>query len=56
MQVFLYCLRTIYDYKKDLLDYTNLFSPNDLKNNGKIIYKYFKDKYETKENISLDEI
>ena len=25
---------------KTLLDYTNLFSPND-----KIIYKYFKDKY-----------
>ena len=30
---------------KTLLDYTNLFSPNDYKNNGKIIYKYFKDKY-----------
>ena len=28
-----------------LLDYTNLFSPNDDKKNGKIIYKYFKDKY-----------
>ena len=28
-----------------LLDYTNLFSPNDYKKNGKIIYKYFKDKY-----------
>ena len=26
-----------------LLDYTNLFSPNDYKKN-KIIYKYFKDK------------
>ena len=29
---------------KTLLDYTNLFSPNDYKKNGKIIYKYFKDK------------
>ena len=30
---------------KTLLDYTNLFSPNDYKKNGKIIHKYFKDKY-----------
>ena len=30
---------------KKLLDYTNLFSPNDYKKNNKIIYKYFKDKY-----------
>ena len=30
---------------KTLLDYTNLFSPSDYKNNDKIIYKYFKDKY-----------
>ena len=30
---------------KTFLDYTNLFSPNDYKKNGKIIYKYFKDKY-----------
>ena len=29
---------------KTLLDYTNLFSPNDHKKNGKIIYKYFKEK------------
>ena len=29
---------------KGLLDYTNLFSTNDYKNNEKIIYKYFKDK------------
>ena len=29
---------------KSLLDYTNLFSPNDYKKNDKIIYKYFKDK------------
>ena len=28
---------------KTLLDYTNLFSPNDRKD--KIVYKYFKDKY-----------
>ena len=30
---------------KTLLDYTNLFSPNDYKKNDKIIYKWFKDKY-----------
>ena len=30
---------------KNLLDYTNLFSPNDYKKNDKIIYKDFKDKY-----------
>ena len=31
---------------KTLLDYTNLFSPNDYKKNNKIIYKYLKDKYD----------
>ena len=30
---------------KTLLDYTNLFSPNDYKNNGEITYKCFQDKY-----------
>ena len=30
---------------KTLLDYTNLFFPNDYKKNKKIIYKYFKDTY-----------
>ena len=30
---------------KTLSDYTNSFSPNDNKKNGKIIYKCFKDKY-----------
>ena len=30
---------------KSLLDYTNLFSPNDYKKNDKIIYKYFKNGY-----------
>ena len=30
---------------KTLLDYTNLFSPNDYKKNGELLYKYFKDKY-----------
>ena len=30
---------------KTLLDYTNLFCPNDYKKNNKIIYKYSKDKY-----------
>ena len=30
---------------KTLLDYANLFSPNDYQKDAKIIYKYFKDKY-----------
>ena len=30
---------------KMLLDYTNLFSPNNYKKNDRIIYKYLKDKY-----------
>ena len=30
---------------KTLLDYINLFSANDYKKNGKIIYNYFKEKY-----------
>ena len=30
---------------KNLLDYTNLFSPTDYQKNDKIVYKYFKDKY-----------
>ena len=41
-----YCI-TFIEYMlagKTLLDYTNLFSPNDHKKNIKI-YKYFKDKY-----------
>ena len=33
---------------KTLLDYTNLFSRNDYEKIGKIIYKYFKDKYGTR--------
>ena len=28
---------------KTLLNYTNLFSPNDYKKNDKIIYKFFRD-------------
>ena len=30
---------------KTLLDYTDLFLPNNYIKNDKIIYKYFKDKY-----------
>ena len=30
---------------KTLLDYTDLFSPNQYKKNDEIIYNYFKDKY-----------
>ena len=43
-----YCI-TFIEYVmagKLLLDYTNLFSPNDYKKNDKIIYKYLKDKYD----------
>ena len=42
-----YCIFFI-DYMltgETLSDYTNLFSPNDYKKSGKIIYKYFKGKY-----------
>ena len=35
----------IYSYRKNLLDYTNLFFPNDYKKNYKIVNEYFKDKY-----------
>ena len=31
---------------KTLLDHTNLFSRNEYKNNDKIIYKYFTDKFD----------
>ena len=31
---------------KTLLDCTKLFSPNDYKKNDKIIFKYYKDKYD----------
>ena len=42
-----YCI-TLIEYMlagKALLDYTNLFSPNDYRKNNKIIYKCLKDKY-----------
>ena len=31
---------------KSLFDYTNLLSPINYKNNEKILYKYFKNKYD----------
>ena len=39
--------------RKTLLDYTNLFSPNDYKKNDKIIYNYFKDKYDRRSKPQL---
>ena len=33
---------------KTLLDYTNLFSPNNYKKNGNVIHQYFKDKKDRK--------
>ena len=38
---------------KILIDYTNLFCPNDYKKDDKITCKYFKDKY-GKKTVSLD--
>ena len=40
--------------EKTLLDYTNLFCPNDYKKNYKIIYKYFKDKYVRRSKSTLE--
>ena len=37
---------------KTLLNYTNLFSPNDYKKNDKIIRNYFKDKYSKRKRES----
>ena len=48
-----YCIAFI-EYmlvEKTLLDYTNLFSSNDYKNNEKIIYKHFKDKCGTRSRM-----
>ena len=39
-----YCIAFI-EYILGGKAYTNLFSPNDYNKNGKIIYKYFKDRY-----------
>ena len=42
-----YCIAFI-EYmlgEKSLLDDTYLFSPSDCKKNGKLVYKYFKNKY-----------
>ena len=36
--------------------YANLFSPNNYKNNSKIIYKYFKDKCDRKSKLRLKKI
>ena len=38
---------------KVLLDYTNLFSPNDYIKSDKIMHQYFIDKYR-KKNVSLE--
>ena len=38
---------------KTLLDYTNLICPNDYKKNNKIIYKYFKDKYDRRSKSGI---
>ena len=38
---------------KTLLDYINLFSPNDYKKNDTIIYKYFKDKYDRRSKSQI---
>ena len=38
---------------KTLLDFTNLFSPNDYSKNDKIIFKYFKDKYGNRKGLAF---
>ena len=50
-----YCIAFIeYMLKgKILLDYTNLFAPNDFKKNEIIIYKYFKDKCDKRSNSQV---
>ena len=50
-----YCI-TFTEYMlpgKALLGYTNLFSLNNYKKNGKTIYKYFKDKYSSKASLEF---
>ena len=50
-----YCI-TFIEYMiggKVLLDYTNLFSPNDYIKSDKIMHQYFIDKYR-KKNVSLE--
>ena len=56
VRILLYCFYRIMLLRKTVLDYTNLFSPNDFKKNGKIIYNYFKDKLWPKktETLNLD--
>ena len=50
-----YCI-TFIEYMlagKTLLDYTNLFYTNDYKKNDKIIYNYFKDKYDRRSKYQV---
>ena len=44
--ILLYCFHRIYACRKNFIDYTNLFSRNNYKKNEKIIYIYFKEKYD----------
>ena len=44
--ILLYCFHGIYACRKNFIDYTNLFSRNNYKKNEKIIYIYFKEKYD----------
>ena len=38
--ILLYCFHGTYDCRKTLLDYINLFCPNDYQNNEKVMYTY----------------
>ena len=40
---------------KTLLHYTTFFYPNGYKKNGKIIYQYFKDKYDVNPNYLMSQ-
>ena len=44
----------MYMISGETLDYANLFSPIDYKQNDKIICKYFQDKYGNKSKLTLD--
>ena len=41
VSILFYHFHRIYAWRKTLLDYTNLFSPNDYDYNDKIIHKFF---------------
>ena len=53
MWILLYYFHRIYACRKNILDYTNFFSPNDYKKNDKILCKHFKDKFGKESNVEF---